>query len=263
MKLLIVDDEWIIADSLSTMEEWSERGLGVAGIAHNGYEAIRMLEDDAEIRLVISDIRMPDMDGLQLLQYIYEEKPDTQVILVSGYEDFAYARTALKYGAKGYLLKPIDTDELLEAVDRVLAQLKPPKADTAVAQLDAPPEAMSEAQPEAPMPELPYHADIVQRAKQYIQAHLHAPLSLSDVAETVHLTPHYLGQIFKNGCGMLFNTYLTQVRMEKACSLLVQTDLRIYEICERVGYIDSKYFGKVFQKHTGMTPNDYRQRHRG
>ncbi|MFB9324593.1 response regulator [Paenibacillus aurantiacus] len=247
MKLLIVDDEWIIADSLSAMEEWRERNLDVAGIAHNGYDAIRMLEHDDEIRIVISDIRMPDMDGLQLLQYIYEEKPGTHVILISGYEDFAYARTALKYGAKGYILKPIDTDELLEAVDRLLAQINP-KAD--------PPEAKQE----APMLSLPYHADIVQRAQQYIRDHLDAPLSLSDVAETVHLTPHYFGQIFKNGCGLLFNTYLTQVRMEKACSLLLQTDLKIYEICEQVGYVDPKYFGKVFQKHTGMTPNDYRQK---
>ncbi|CAM4381849.1 response regulator [Paenibacillus alkaliterrae] len=83
LKLLIVDDEWIIANSLSSMEEWDERNIDVVAIAHNGYDAIRYLEAEP-ISLVISDIRMSDMDELQLLQYIYEEMPNTQVILISG-----------------------------------------------------------------------------------------------------------------------------------------------------------------------------------
>lgn len=244
-KLLIVDDEWIIADSLSSMEEWDERHIEVVGIAQNGYDAIRYLEAEP-IGLVISDIRMPDMDGLQLLQYIYEEMSNTQVILISGYEDFTYARTALKYGAKGYILKPIDTDELLETVDRLLGSRNPETgADT-----------------EAVQPELPltYHKEIVRKAMTYIQDHLHTPLSLSDVAETIHLTAHYFGQIFKSESGLLFNSYLTHVRMEKACELLKNSGLKIYEICEQVGYVDPKYFAKVFQKQFGMTPNEFRQK---
>ncbi|WP_261305430.1 response regulator transcription factor [Paenibacillus andongensis] len=244
-KLLIVDDEWIIADSLSSMEEWDERHIEVVGIAHNGYDAIRYLEAEP-IGLVISDIRMPDMDGLQLLQYIYEEMSNTQVILISGYEDFTYARTALKYGAKGYILKPIDTDELLETVDRLLGSRNPETG----------------ADIEAVQPELPltYHKEIVRKAMRYIQDHLHTPLSLSDVAETIHLTAHYFGQIFKSESGLLFNSYLTHVRMEKACELLKNSGLKIYEICEQVGYVDPKYFAKVFQKQFGMTPNEFRQK---
>ncbi|KRE47108.1 response regulator transcription factor [Paenibacillus sp. Soil522] len=243
IKLLIVDDEWIIADSLSTMEEWDERHIEVVGIAHNGYDAIRYLEAEP-IHLVISDIRMPDMDGLQLLQYIYEEMPNTEVILISGYEDFTYVRTALRYGAKGYILKPIDTDELLENVDRLLAPSHP----------------KNEADNDAIEPELPltYHKEIVRKAKHFIQDNLHNPLSLSDVAATVHLTAHYFGQIFKSESGLLFNSYLTQVRMEKACELLKHSGLKIYEICEQVGYVDPKYFAKVFQKQFGMTPNEFR-----
>ena len=72
--------------------------------------------------MVITDIRMPDINGLQLLQYIYEELPDTKVIMISGYEDFSYARQALKYKARGYVLKPIDTDELLEIVDEIIKE---------------------------------------------------------------------------------------------------------------------------------------------
>ncbi|WP_054027581.1 response regulator transcription factor [Bacillus sp. FJAT-28004] len=246
-RLLIVEDEWIIADSLSSMEEWEERCIEVAGIAHNGYEAIRYLEAEP-IELVISDIRMPDMDGLQLLQFIYEEMPNTQVIMISGYEEFDYARIALKYGAKGYILKPIDTDELLATVDRLLGQRNL--------------ETGAEANAETIQTVVPqtYHKEIVHKAIQYIQDYLHTPLSLSEVAKTAHLTAHYFGQIFKSESGQLFNSYLTQVRMEKACELLKHSGLKIYEICEKVGYVDPKYFSKVFQKQFGMTPNEYRQK---
>ncbi|WP_090109529.1 MULTISPECIES: helix-turn-helix domain-containing protein [unclassified Cohnella] len=70
--------------------------------------------------------------------------------------------------------------------------------------------------------------------------------------------PHYFGQVLKSRSGQLFNTYLTQVRVEKACELLRNSELKVYEIGEKVGYIDPKYFAKVFQKQMGMTPNEYR-----
>ncbi|OXS53483.1 hypothetical protein B1A99_29355 [Cohnella sp. CIP 111063] len=240
-KLLIVDDEWMIADSLSTMDEWGERNITVAGTADNGFSAIRFLQEQP-VDLVITDIRMPDMDGLQLLQHIYEEHPNTKVIIISGYEDFACARKALKYQAKGYVLKPIDTDELLEIVDGILR--------------DAP-DAADAAEQEVP---LTYHESIVLKAKQFVRDRLEQPLSLSDAAEHVNLTPHYFGQIFKNESGMPFTSYLTQTRMEKACELLKDPKLKIYEVCEKTGYIDAKYFSKVFQKTYGMTPNEFRQK---
>jgi two-component system response regulator YesN len=244
-KLLIVDDEWLIADSLSTMEEWDERNIEVVAIAHNGYDAIRYLKTEP-IELVLSDIRMPDMNGLQLLQYIYEEMPGTQVVLISGYEDFIYAKEALRYGAKGYILKPIDTDELFDTIDRLLESrhLKAGSTDRS----DVEPSEVS----------LTYHEEIVRKAMKYIHDNLHHPLSLSDVAQTVHLTPHYFGQLFKNESGQLFNSYLTRVRMERACELLKRPGLKIYEICEQVGFIDPKYFAKVFQKQFGVSPNEFR-----
>lgn len=240
-KLLIVDDEWMIADSLSTMEEWAERNITVAGTADNGFSAIRFLQEQP-VDLVITDIRMPDMDGLQLLQHIYEEYSNTKVIIISGYEDFACAKKALKYQAKGYVLKPIDTDELLEIVDGILR--------------DAP-DVVDLAEQEEEVP-LTYHESIVKNAKQFVRDRLDQPLSLSDAAEHVNLTPHYFGQIFKNESGMSFTSYLTQTRMEKACELLKDPKLKIYEVCEKSGYIDAKYFSKVFQKTYGMTPNEFR-----
>ena len=211
IRMFIVDDEWIIAESLSMMEEWSDRNISIVGTAYNGYDAIRFYKESVD--LVITDIRMPDINGLQLLQYIYEELPDTKVIMISGYEDFSYARQALKYKARGYVLKPIDTDECLKSLMKLLKSTIPSRSHPN----------------HSPRT---HHESIVIKAKHYVQSHLNKPISLSDVADYVKLTPHYFGQIFKNESGMLFTTY--QTRMEKACELLTDSKLKIYEVCEKL-----------------------------
>lgn len=249
-KLLIVDDEWMISDSLRSMDEWADRNIIVMGTASNGEEAIQWLERE-HIDFMITDIHMPDMDGLQLLQHVYENMPHVQVCVISGHAEFAYAHKALKYKAKGYVLKPLDTDELLAIIDEMIASM---------------PIAVSTAQTEPQLEEnIPrtYHESIVLRAKKFITTNLDKPISLSDTAEEVHLTAHYFGQMFKAVTGETFVVYLTKVRMEKACELLKNPELRLYDICHQVGYVDANYFTKVFQKTYGTSPKDYKQKDKG
>ncbi|WP_312115533.1 response regulator transcription factor [Brevibacillus reuszeri] len=235
-KLLIVDDEWLIADSLSSLEEWAERNIEVIGTASDGREALAYL-DKTEVDLVITDIRMPDMDGLELLRQLHQRSPKIDVIVISGYEEFAYAKTALSYQAKGYILKPIDADELFAVVD----QLAPLSLE--------------------PVEEAPktYHETIVERALSYISANLGRPLSLKDAADQVHLTSHYFGQVFKSVIGDTFVNHLTRMRMERACELLKNTELKQYEVGFQIGYTDPKYFSRVFFQSYGLTPKEYRQ----
>lgn len=241
-KLLIAEDEWMIADSLRTMDEWKDRNIDVIGTASSGEEAIQYLERE-HVDIVITDIRMPGVDGLQLLQHIYEQKPHIHTVVISGYEEFDYARTALKYKATGYVLKPIDTDELLSIVDDILSRL-PAASEEAASAADAAPRTYQEA--------------LVLRAKSFIQSRLDQPVSLSDAADSVHLTSHYFGQMFKTVTGESFVSYLTRIRMEKACELLRNPELKHYEISSMVGYADAKYFAKVFHKTYGLTPKDFR-----
>jgi YesN/AraC family two-component response regulator len=233
-KLLIVDDEWMVSDSLRSMDEWKERNIEVVGTAGSGTEALQWLER-THLDIVLTDIRMPDMDGLELLQRLYESNPAINVILISAYEEFTYARTALRYQAKGYVTKPIDTDELFSIVDSLLFN-----------------------EPASDGPKT-YHEAIVERAISYMKTHLGKPLSLRETAEEIHLTPHYFGNVFKTVTGETFVNYLTQLRMKKACELLKNPELKQYEICERIGYADTKYFAKVFAKSFGMSPREYRQ----
>lgn len=243
-QLLIADDERIIAESLSTIEDWAERGIAVVGTAASGREVIDWLAR-TRIDLLITDIQMPDMNGLELMEHLHQHHPEIHMIVISGYEEFDYVKKAMKYKAAGYVLKPIDTDELLAIVDDILIK---EGAQPAIVQ-----EADAELVP------MTYHENVVERAIAFMHDNLEKDISLKEAAEQFHLTTQYFGQVFKSVTEQTFLSYLTQIRMEKACELLKNPELTQYTIGELVGYKDSRYFSKVFQKAYGLTPRDYRR----
>ncbi len=244
--MLIVDDDWMITDSLKHMDEWLDLNIDVVGSAENGEEALFWLQKE-KVDIILTDIRMPEMDGISLTKHIYNEQIKTNVIIMSGFEEFTYAQEALRYNARGYLLKPIDIIELLETVNKVLqeylAQPNQPIVDNI--------EEISQSQTQ--------QERVITSTLNYINTNYMEPLTLKQLAQRVHLSDHYLGQLFKTVTGESFLKYLTNVRMEKARMFLGNPVLKIYEISERVGYTDPKHFMKVFKKTNGCTPKDYRQ----
>ncbi len=110
-KVIFVDDEILIREAVSENTPWSETGFVLAGTAENGREAIKLLERERP-DLLLTDIRMPIMDGLELSAYVQEHFPDMKVMIISGHDEFEYAKRALKYGVSEYILKPITADEL-------------------------------------------------------------------------------------------------------------------------------------------------------
>ncbi|HWL26090.1 MAG TPA: response regulator [Ureibacillus sp.] len=240
--MLIVDDDWLISNSLMSMDEWNERNIDVIGTAENGNEAVYWMENE-KLDIILTDIRMPNMDGIELTKHIYENSPGIHVVIMSGYEEFSYAHNALKYNAKGYILKPIDTIELFEVIDKILKELVTPNQDSS---------SIDEKSPT-------YHERLVLSAKSYINANYMYPITLKEVSKRVHLTEHYFGQIFKSTTGESFIHFLTRIRMERACQLLKNPSLKYYEVSQQVGYNDPKYFTKLFQKKYELTPKEYRK----
>ena len=101
---------------------------------------------------------------------------------------------------------------------------------------------------------------VISQAKQYVKDHADKEISLSEVANAVYLNPVYLSRLFKVETGSSFSDYVTEVRMEQAAHLLQHTNLRIYEICEKVGYKDVRHFYKLFKKYAGCSPSEYREK---
>lgn len=121
--VLLVDDEVNITKSLRFSIAWETLGLTVFSEAHSGNEALELLKDHA-IDIVITDIRMPGMDGLQLCKEIHTAYPKTQMIVISGYADFTYAQQCISYGVKGYCLKPVDPADLTVCLNQAVRALQ-------------------------------------------------------------------------------------------------------------------------------------------
>lgn len=120
--LLIVDDEMDQVDSLADTIDWSACGIGPVYKAYSAYEALDVMEMHA-VDIVVTDIRMPEMNGLELIQRMIKHGAHIQVIILSGYSDFQYAQAAVKYNVSEYLLKPVSDDEITEAVIRTRDKL--------------------------------------------------------------------------------------------------------------------------------------------
>lgn len=134
MHVLIVDDESFVRRSLSELLKSADAPSSTVSSAENGLEAVRILEEHV-VDLVISDIRMPGMDGLELARYIHENYPDTETVLLTGYQDFTYARQAIRYGVKEYLVKPNPVESILGVAAATFERLEQKRQQRQLAQL--------------------------------------------------------------------------------------------------------------------------------
>lgn len=125
--VLLVDDEEMILEGLTQVIHWEALGFGIAGTASHGREALALLQT-RPIDLVLTDIRMPFIDGIELIRKVSGQYPGVKTVIVSGYGDFEYARQAIQYGAAGYLLKPTQQDELHELLAKIKDQLDEERA---------------------------------------------------------------------------------------------------------------------------------------
>lgn len=249
---LIVEDEPLMRDYLM-QRLTSIHGLWkTAGCARDGLEALALLKEK-RYDLVITDIKMPGMDGLELANYVHANQPNTDIIILTGYGEFDYARAAVRANATDYLLKPLQDVELHDALSR-LAQKRMGGGTDIGGVLKG---------QDAGLP--PDDSGVlVQRARAYVGAHYTEPLSLNEVADVLGVNPAYLSSIFKSERGESYSKFVLRLRMERA-ALLLRTYAagKIGDIALDVGYSSTKRFYSVFKDYFGMTPNEYRIRKKG
>lgn len=243
--ILIAEDELPTRRGLwNTLQAWSQ-GRYELQTAENGLEALDIARTK-RVDLLITDIRMPGLNGLELLERMKEERMETVSILLTGYAEFEYARRAMTLGSVDYLLKPVDHHQLIASVERALNKIAHRPADS----------------PYSPAKPLKVRSESIRKAIEFISREISNPsLGIKHVAEYIHLNPSYVSVLFKEETGQTFSDYLTGQRLRLAKKLLAETDLKIYEIAESVGFSSSKYFVKVFRNESGMTPKQFRKYH--
>lgn len=237
LRVLLVDDEIMIREGFKKLFDWEEHDCEVAGEAADGMEAlarIDMLHPD----IVIMDINIPIINGLKVIQMSRIKHPEMAFIIVSGYDDFACCREALRLQITDYILKPVNYEEFGNCIDNLkISMFENRAADDKGENRE--------------------HTII--GIVRYMQEHMTEEISLNILAEQFHLSAQYISQLFKNEIGVNFLVYLTNIRMEQAKKLLLSTPLSIAEVSERSGYSDYRVFTKVFKKTEGVTPSQYRR----
>lgn len=257
--LLVVDDEEIARRHILEDVAWETLDVGPLYEADGGRAALDSL---ARFRpdIVILDIKMPELDGMQLLDLIVERRYEPQIITLSGYSDFEAARKMLSSGiVVEYLLKPASEDELFEAVYKCIERIderrgagEPPRLETGEGEVPDPASLPGDRPRGA-------KAAMVRQVKEYLQANYADHVTLDSAARTVFVNPTYLSKVFSEVEGVGFSDYLAQLRIARAKEALMDCHKRIYEVSEAVGYQNVKHFMKVFKKQAGMTPSEYRE----
>lgn len=247
ISVMIVDDEKYVRMGIKSETDWALIGCEVVAEASNGEEALS-LADQYRPDLVVSDIRMPRMDGIELAEKILEKYPATKVIFLTAYNEFEYARQAIRIGVSDYLLKPYQDGELEGSIQRLL-HLHP----------NAP---ASSSELEDQLIPLKAKENVanryVQAAIAYIEDHYaDMDFSVGALAESMAVSEGHISRLFKSETDVSINNYLTKFRIKKAMDYLKDVQVKVYEVAEKVGYQDIAYFSNTFKKLVGKNPSDY------
>lgn len=253
-RVLIADDMRIAREGLKKSIQWEKLELELAGLAASGIEAFSLIKETLP-DIVITDIKMPGIDGIGLIKKTKELYPGVIFILLSAYGEFEYARQAMKYGVKYYLLKPCNDQKLNDTLVQVIDELKGYKSNREK-YLDSYHRTVSGLS-------TPKGAALIEMVKSYVADNLHeSNLSLKYIAANVaYINPDYLGRLFRTHTGEKFSAYLTRIRIEYSKTLIESNpEYKIYEICTLAGFGDNtEYFSQLFKHQTGLSPYDYKK----
>ena len=241
-KVLIADDEVWIGFGIKKLIHKSGQPFTVIGEAPNGIRAYEMVKKE-QPDLLITDIRMPGLNGLELMRKLRAEENPVSVVFISGYAEFEYAREAISLGAFDYLLKPIEE----ESLTAILSRFREEKERNVPCSMES-----VALNPEVSDPR-------IRKIIQEIDQNYTGKLSLGELADSMNLSIGHLSTLIRRENGLSFSEYVTDKRMEDAKKLLCQENLSVEEVAEQVGYHDYFYFTKAFKKYAGVSPSVYRK----
>ncbi len=253
-KVVIIDDEPIIVEGLTRSIHWEQYNCEVVATAGGGQEGLELFEK-VHPDIVFSDIRMPHMDGLSMIAAAKSQYPNMEISILTGFQDFEYARQAIRLGVTRFLVKPSKMDELQEAVETMVRNLQAKGyEDSMSVAIEAQRELGEEAQDE----ETAASSFLVNNALKYMEEHYREKLKLQDVADQVYVSQWHLSKLLNRYKGQSFSDLLNNIRIEKAKELLADPSLRIGDIADMVGFLDMAHFSRVFKKQAGVSANEYR-----
>ena len=240
LKVMLVDDEVIILEGFRKLFDWGLYGCEIVCEATDGMMAVNYAKT-YKPDIVVMDINIPIISGLEAIRIIQEHRPDTAYNVVSGYDEFSYCREALRLQVADYILKPVNFAGFGKVIEDLKVKLLHEKMEKEKQKLT--PDSDNR---------------LIYRMTEYLQDHLSEDISLQILSDEFYLNSAYISRIFKNETGVNYHAYLTRLRMERAKKLLLTTDESIAKIALQVGFQDYRTFTKVFKNEVGELPSVYR-----
>lgn len=258
LTLAIIDDEDRIRRGFEKILERIDvpnRLVGSFGSSLEALERIAALPAGS-LDVVVTDIRMPEMDGLQLVSRLRRIHPDLKFIILSGHGNFEYARQAIRYGVVEYMLKPVDVKELEGILRKFCHEDERPASISG--------EEISSGRPlpvEVPCDRAVHR--IARKVKDMIDSQYQRDITLQELADAVAFSPSHLSRLFHREEGITISDYIAQVRMTKARQLLeFHPEMKIFEVARWVGYETQEHFCRQFKKNYGVTPKGFKDLNR-
>lgn len=245
-KLIIADDEKIVLDGISESIHWSDYDIEVVAKASDGkelFEKAKQLLPD----IVLTDIRMPQMDGLQAIEQLQQQIPDAQFVIITAYEEFEYAKRAIELEVAGFITKPVLKKQVIDHIIKAKQKLEQKKLTQQIISSHN----VTDEQTKS-------YGTVIDRAIQFIKEHLETGPVLTELADYMHMNPSYFSRYFKEETGISFIEYVKDLKIERAKQLLSGSNMKTYEISSCLGYNSVQYFSTLFKKETQLTPQEYK-----
>ena len=253
MKLLIVDDEPIIRKGIKKLVDFDALGIEEIYEATNGEQAFEIFMANLP-DIILADINMPRMNGLEFAAKVKEVRKETKIALITGYDYFDYAQKAIKVGVEDYVLKPVSREDIQQLLHKLTTSVRLDASKTEVKTIvDQYKESYGASDEGGYLTEI----------KQLMEEGVSSPdFSLTVLAETLGLSTGYTSGLFKKLFQKSFKEDLMNRRLDKARILLLSTDMKNYEISDAVGFSDPNYFSTAFKKKYQTSPGKYKEKAR-
>lgn len=237
--LAIIDDEAIILNGLCKYYPWESLGFAIVYKTDNSKDFLDQIRNGLKIDVLLCDIAMPNYSGIDIIKILYANFPEIIVVFLSGYADFNYAQYAVRYNVFEYLLKPVKLNELMTTFSKIKLKL--------------------DERNKIHKPQLSYSASIVSKIQDIAKKNINN-VSRKFIATEIKLSSNYLSSLYKKQTGENLNTYLIRLKMETAMNQLRNTEMKIYQISEMLGYTNPKNFSRAFKLFWGEYPRDVRSK---
>lgn len=242
-RVMIIDDELSARRLLQASIDWEGLGIEFAGEASSGIEAINII-DDIKPDIVFVDISMPFMNGIEFTKVVTKRYPNLIVIVLTGFDDFEYARECVRLPVAEYMLKPVVRKEVRDVLEKQIEILK--QRNPVVNEGDKENDVLLQ--------------NGIEQITQYLREnYTDSAINLTSVAQQFGFNASYLSRKFKQETGLSFVEYLMKCRMEQAVQL-AKRDQKMFVVANQVGIPDPNYFGRCFKKYTGVSYSEYAKR---